>query len=211
MRSPSHVITPAGLFVPPTAPRRMHPMNRVGHRSAHVGSRRRRLFAAPAPGRRTPCEPLEARVMFAQSIWAFPGADGKLLYKPLPLGDKIGDYSNVGYMGGNSAIPDVPTRMTVSPIAGDDQTNIQNAINAVQALAPDANGIRGAVLLNPGTYEIPGTLRITASGVVLRGSGQGQTILLATGTEKDTTVQVDGSATRTTVGSAQTIADDYVP
>ena len=41
-------------------------------------------------------ETLENRQLFAESVWAYPGADGKLLYKPLPLGDKIGDYSNVG-------------------------------------------------------------------------------------------------------------------
>jgi hypothetical protein len=106
----------------------------------------------------------------------------------------------------------VPVKITVSPIAGDDQTNIQNAINFVQGLTPDANGFRGAVLLNPGTYEIPTTLNITVSGVVLRGSGQGQTILLATGTEKDTTVQINGNGARTTVsGTTQTISDDYVP
>src|SRR3954471_1633328 len=171
------------------------------------GHRRR-----PRHARRLAFETLEARWLLAQSVWAFPGADGKLLYKPLPLGDKIGDYSNVGYMAGLAPIPDVPTKITVSPIAGDDQTNIQNAINFVQGLTPDANGIRGAVLLNPGTYEIPGTLRISVSGVVLRGSGQGQTILLATGTEKDTTVQIDGNGTRTQVaGTAQTISDKYVP
>ena len=149
----------------------------------------------------------------AQSVWAFPGGDGKLLYKPLPLGDKIGDYSNVGYMAGSAAIPDVPTQVTVSPVAGDDQTNIQNAINAVQAMPLDAGGFRGTVLLNPGTYEIPGTLNITTSGVVLRGSGQGQTILLATGTQKDTTVQLNGNGARTAVSGSptRTITDKYVP
>ena len=37
------------------------------------------------------------------------------------------------------------------------------------------------------------------------------TILLATGTTKDTTVQLNGDGGRDTVGSAQTIVDDYVP
>src|SRR5688500_12192344 len=85
-------------------------------------------------------ETLEGRRLLAQSIWAYPGTDGKLLYKPLPLGDKIGDYTNVGYMGGTVPIPNVPTKITVSPVAGDDQQNIQNAIDFVESLVPDANG-----------------------------------------------------------------------
>ena len=75
-------------------------------------------------------ETLEHRWLFAQSIWAYPGQGGQLLYKPLPLGDKIGDYSNVGYQAGLAPIPDVPVKVTVSPVAGDDQTSIQNAIGA---------------------------------------------------------------------------------
>jgi hypothetical protein len=66
--------------------------------------------------RRAVLETLETRYLFAQSIWAYPGLDGKMLYKPLPLGDKIQDFSNVGYKGGLEAIPDVPVKATVSPI-----------------------------------------------------------------------------------------------
>src|SRR5215213_2112525 len=95
-----------------------------GRSAAGAVRHRRAQFAAP--------EALDSRLLFAQSTGAYPGADGKLLYKPLPLGDKIGDYSNVGYMAGQAPIPDVPVKITVSPVAGDDQANIQNAINFVQ-------------------------------------------------------------------------------
>ena len=175
-----------------------------------TGTRSDRPAPHPAVARAV-LETLEGRTLFAQSVWAYPGLDGKLLYKPLPLGDKIQDFTNVGYKAGLETIPDVPVKVTVSPVAGDDQVNIQNAINAVAAMPLDPNGFRGAVLLNPGTYEIPGTLVINTSGIVLRGSGQGQTILLATGTEKDTTVQLDGNGARTIVGSRLQITDDYVP
>jgi hypothetical protein len=174
------------------------------HRPPHRKNGRRPSVA------RAVVEALETRRLLAQSIWAYPGADGKLLYKPLPLGDKIQDFTNVGYMGGLAPIPDVPVRQTVAPVAGDDTASIQAAINFVQSLTPDAAGFRGAVLLEPGTYEIATTLRITASGVVLRGSGQGQTTLLATGTEKDTTIQLDGNASRS-VGTRYAITDKYVP
>jgi len=104
-------------------------------------------------------EAIEPRLLFANSIYAFPGADGHMLYQPQPLGDHIQDYSTAGYMGGTVPIPDVPIKATVSPIAGDDAANIQNAINTVAALPLDANGFRGAVYLNPGTYEV-GTSRL---------------------------------------------------
>src|SRR5439155_21211596 len=88
---------------------------------------------------------LESRRLLANSIYAFPGADNHMLYQPQPLGDHIEDYSNSGYMGGTVAIPDIPVKATVNPIAGDDTANIQAAINSVAALPLDANGFRGAV------------------------------------------------------------------
>src|SRR5436190_441709 len=136
---------------------------------------------------------LESRRMFANSVWAFPGADGHLLYQPQPLGDKIGDYSTSGYRGGTVLLPDVPVKATVSPVAGDDTATIQAAINQVGALALDANGFRGAVLLTPGTYEVGTMLTINKSGVVLRGSGAGNTLIHATGVGERTIIRIDGN------------------
>jgi hypothetical protein len=59
----------------------------------------------------------------------------------------------------------------VSPVTGDNVANIQTAINQVSAPPLDANVFRGAVLLNPGVYPLSNTITISASGVVLRGSG----------------------------------------
>ena len=41
----------------------------------------------------------------AKSQWVFPGADGKLVYKTTPAGDKIMDFSHAGYMGGGVKLP----------------------------------------------------------------------------------------------------------
>src|SRR5947207_14081394 len=101
---------------------------------------------------RAAMQTLESRRLLAQSIYAFPGADGHMLYLPQPLGDNIQDYSTAGFQGGTVPIPNVAVKATVSPIAGDDTANIQAAINAVSALALDASGFRGPVLLNPGTH-----------------------------------------------------------
>src|SRR4051795_1665872 len=155
---------------------------------------------------------LESRRMFANSVWAFPGADGHLLYQPQPLGDKIGDYSTSGYRGGTVPLPDVSVKATVSPVAGDDTATIQAAINQVGALALDANGFRGAVLLTPGTYEVGTMLTLNKSGVVLRGSGAGNTLIHATGVGERTIIRIDGSGTRTAVSNTtKTITDKYVP
>src|SRR5688500_2991742 len=86
-------------------------------------------------------EALEGRQLLAQSVWAFPGADGKLLYRPMPFGDKIGDYSSVGYRGGTVPIPHVVTKVTLTEALGDttdDTARIQAAIDSVEAMTPDA-------------------------------------------------------------------------
>lgn len=130
-----------------------------------------------------------------ESALVYPGADGKLVYvKHANTGESnkdnvIPDFSTCGYMSGGVAIPDVPVKTTVAPESGDDRQRIQDAIDYVSGLAPDANGIRGAVLLTAGTYQVDAGLsggesaiKIQQSGVVLRGEGQGQngTILQTT-------------------------------
>ena len=103
------------------------------------------------------------------SQWVYPGPNGKLVYKTTPAGDRIMDFSHAGYMGGGVALPTVQVKKTVEPSGGDDTARIQAAIDAVAAL-PLKNGFRGAVLLAPGVFACSGTITISPSGVVLRGS-----------------------------------------
>lgn len=148
------------------------------------------------------------------STWAFPGSSGRILMQPDALGNRILDYSAVGYQNGTVPIPDVPVKITISPVAGDDGPSIQGAINVVAALPLDTNGFRGAVLLNAGEYDIAGSVRINASGIVLRGVGQGTngTVLRATGTNQRTLVIVGGSGSASTVsGTTHNITNNYVP
>jgi len=109
------------------------------------------------------------------SSWVFYNSGGSLSYRSVDSrGDRIMDFSHAGYKGGGVALPNAPVRVTLSPVSsGDDTSRIQAAINQVAGMAPDAQGIRGAVRLNPGTYRLSGTLTIGTSGVVLRGSGSG--------------------------------------
>ncbi|MGC2297582.1 MAG: hypothetical protein WA476_02190, partial [Acidobacteriaceae bacterium] len=109
---------------------------------------------------------------WAQSRWAHFGPDGKLVYARTSRGDRIPDFSSAGYRGGGVAHPTVLTRVRIAPTnTPDDTPTLQAAIDQLATLPPDTNGHRGAVELAPGTFHLMGTLHITASGVVLRGSG----------------------------------------
>jgi hypothetical protein len=145
------------------------------------------------------------------SQWVYAGPKGKLVYKTLESGDKIMDFSHAGYMGGGVAIPYAPVRITLSPLAGDNSVAIQDAIDQVAKMKM-INGLRGAVLLKPGTYDCEKTLTINASGVVLRGSGSGTsgTILNLTG-KAHACITVRGAVTSKPAGSLTFIADNYVP
>jgi len=116
----------------------------------------------------------------------FKDADGCLRYTTDGNNNYLSDFSQAGYKNGNEPIPEVPVVKTISAMAGDNTVHIQEALDEVGAMPADAQGIRGALLLEAGTYAISGTLRIRESGVVLRGVGQGEspgnnTILHGTG------------------------------
>ena len=161
---------------------------------------------------------LSAPVAFAStSAWVFPGTSGRLLSAADALGNRVLDFSSAGYKGGRVPLPlsnSVPVRTNLSAVAGDNWVSIQSAINYVQSLPLDANGFRGAVLLNAGVYALSNTLSITASGVVLRGVGSGTngTVLRATTRSQYTLVKISGSSSATTVsGTTHTITNRYVP
>ncbi len=152
----------------------------------------------------------------------YPGTDGRLLYTPDEQGNVIPDFSHAGYMGGGVALPYVPVKETLWPVEGDNTPAVQEAINRVSHLPLDENGFRGAVLLKQGYYELAAPLLITASGVVVRGEGQGDTgtILIGLGTfdgesrNRSTAnlLVIGGKACREEVeDSASGIVDEFVP
>jgi hypothetical protein len=117
-----------------------------------------------------------------ESRTVFLGADGRLVYAVDAKGNRLPDFSYVGYHLGERAIPDVPVQVTLQPIEGDNTAHIQAAIDRVGATTA-ANRVHGAVLLKRGTYRVEGRLQIRHSGVVLRGEGAGPdgTVLVAAG------------------------------
>jgi len=138
--------------------------------------------------------------------------DGKVTYHADKNGDRIPDFSYCGYMASDQPIPTVPVKVVVPLKKGDATLRIQSAINYIASLPADANGFRGAVLLEKGIYQVDGSLKINASGIVLRGSGMGTggTILLGAGTDRSTLIQITGKNDREKSKEIK-ITDAYVP
>lgn len=138
--------------------------------------------------------------------------DGHLAYFMDERGNRILDFSYCGYKAREVPIPDVPVRIIVPVKEGDATLRIQSAIDYVANLPMDENGFRGAILLEKGTFEVDGGLNISASGIVLRGSGMGEdgTVLLATGEDRRTLITIEGEKDQIT-GSVIKIKDPYLP
>jgi hypothetical protein len=144
-------------------------------------------------------------------------ANGALLYNPYNTrGDTLPDFSRCGYAGGDRPLPDAPVRETLSPQPGesDDHGRIQAALDRVATLEPDAQGIRGAVLLTRGVYRCSESLRMTVSGIVLRGEGDGEngTVIHTTTRKQEPLIIIGttGSQKELTTQSVE-ILDEYVP
>ncbi len=134
----------------------------------------------------------------------------------------IPDFSYAGYHYGEDALPELPVRMTIGPVEGDDTEHIQRAINSMADLPPDASGHRGALLLEPGAYQIEGQLQLNVDGVVLRGSGRGRneatnTILTGVGNtphQRDLIViggESDAHWTNEVPGSSTEVVSRFLP
>lgn len=121
------------------------------------------------------------------------------------LEDEIPDFSRVGYHYGDKPIPDIPVRMTISaPEDGSDALNlIQEAIDKVQT--------PGAVLLKAGTYNVSGTIEMKRDGVVLRGEGEGRTILKCTAESQVARLITLGKITGRSISTGSRIIAKYVP
>lgn len=162
--------------------------------------------------------------IFAQSQWVqYVNPKGDLLaYKVTPAGDHIMDFSSAGYMGGGVAFPDAPVVKTVRPLSNgaDDTDAIQAALDEVARL-PLRKGVRGAVLLAPGKFICSRALRMTADGVVLRGSGSegGNASVIWMNGEEHSAIEIGAregggrarERRRAPEAVRTAIADDYMP
>lgn len=118
---------------------------------------------------------------------------GHVVYGTTAKGNRMPDYSYCGYKESAVSIPDAPVVVYVPVKPGDNSKRIQKAIDYVSGLKVNKRtGLRGAVLLGEGTFTLTEPLRISASGVVLRGADKHKTILYKTGVQRGSAVYIEG-------------------
>lgn len=121
----------------------------------------------------------------------------QIFAQPFPF-----DYSYVGYKQSERTIPDAPVWVFVKWQQGDQSARIQKAIDYVSAQKLDKKtGLRGAVLLDKGTFELSQALRIQVSGVVLRGMDRKETILYKKGVDRGAVVYLESEKQMQTIGA----------
>jgi len=152
------------------------------------------------------------------SSWLRVDDTGKLVYAEDKKGNRLPDFSYVGYHSVEKAIPDIPVQMMLEPADGDDTQRIQDALDKLGELPLDKSGHRGALLLKRGVYRVEGELNIRYSGIVLRGEGNDPdgSVIVATGygepKYKRTLITVgNGDGIKLDEGSRRNVTDAYVP
>lgn len=136
--------------------------------------------------------------------------DGKITYIQDAKGNRILDFSYCGYKSSEVDIPALSNIIFVPYQESDASEIIQRAINYVSALKPDAKGFRGAVLLDKGVFNIEKSIRISTSGVVLRGSDKHQTVLLKHGVDRGALLYIEGINNQLTQDSLK-LTSNYIP
>ncbi|WP_022824182.1 DUF6298 domain-containing protein [Hymenobacter norwichensis] len=102
------------------------------------------------------------------------------------------DFSYVGYQGRNAVPPKVAAVIRVKPSGKDDTQLLQAAIDYVGALPLQKDGFRGAIQLLEGRYLVAGQLNLAKAGVVLRGTSQTKTVVVATGNSRRALLTIRG-------------------
>ena len=145
----------------------------------------------------------------AQPAFPISVAQGKLQYATDSRGNRILDFSQCGYHNSTELIPDAEVVFTLSPSENDSRT-IQGHIDALAARPMDKNGLRGAILLTEGTYYLDEPLRLSASGIVLRGEIKEGSVLVKRGVDRGAVIYIEGVADRTYTGEVA-VTSESIP
>lgn len=136
--------------------------------------------------------------------------EGAIVYHSDSLGNRVIDFSYCGYRQSEVPIPTVEYRLFVPFQEEDASETIQKAIHYVESLPQNAEGFRGTILLDKGVFSLSRSLSIQATGVVLRGSGKGETILRKTGVDRGACIMIEG-ANDLVVTDTIAITTPYLP
>lgn len=152
--------------------------------------------------------------------WVKQDPQGRLIYGSTPEGDRLPDFSAVGYRNGDRPWPRVKNLITLSPRGNgqDDSRAIQNALDALGTMPIGDNGMRGALLLKAGTFHIHRPLLIKKGNLVLRGEGRGPSGTLVMShlkpskdTDRPVMLMVGNRSRPVLMGRKVAITDSYVP
>lgn len=146
----------------------------------------------------------------ASSSWVSCNSNERLQYKvDGATGATLLDFSSVGYRNGGVPLAVPPVARTLTPSGGDDTAAIQAALEACGALPQDPQGLRGSVLLKPGSYTVSRGLQIRQSGVSLQGTastGPQASILVYTGSASTPLLDVHGASDLSGAGTRYAVA-----
>ena len=120
------------------------------------------------------------------------------------------DFSYAGFGGGGVLLPELPAVLTVSPTGADDTQLLQAAIDYLAGLPLQANGFRGALQLSAGQFQVSGQLHLQQSGIILRGSNNKATTIVATGNNRRYLI-VAGSPAALQSDKPLKVTDQLVP
>lgn len=99
------------------------------------------------------------------------------------------DFSTCGYHASEQAIPNVPAVYT---IPASNPEYIQQAIDKLSSQKLNKQGFRGAILLQAGEYHITSPLRISVSGIIIRGAGKSATKIVKEGVDRGAAIYIEG-------------------
>jgi Carbohydrate binding module (family 6) len=150
------------------------------------------------------------------STWIGVDGMGTITYTPDVNGNKLPDFSGVGFENSEKTIPYVPVVMQLSPLpAADNSTQIEAAIAQIVANYPrdPITGFRGALLLKAGEWQIDNTVDIVNSGILIRGEGSHDegTIIVADELKQYTVFYFKGWNSPTTTGTSYAVQGTYIP
>ncbi|MCI6504342.1 MAG: DUF6298 domain-containing protein [Prevotella sp.] len=122
------------------------------------------------------------------------------------------DYSTVGYRQSSVTLPDADVVVFVKWQSGDQSARIQKAIDYVSSRKMNKkSGLRGAVLLDKGEFSLSEPLRIHTAGVVLRGTGRNETILMKKGIDRGAVVYIESPDKVETLRDTFSVVSPCVP
>ncbi len=148
-----------------------------------------------------------------KSEWVRYGRNGKLVYKQDERGNRIPDFSMVGYKTGNTPFPQYAIVKTLVPSGKDDTRQIQDAINELGEM-PLVNEQRGCIVLKKGDYIVSKPIYIVHSGIQLKGEGDGEietVIRYIASSQSDLFIIGSKDSLTRTPGTMQYITDEYIP